>query len=380
MLPYLNSNNKILVLYGDVPLIQPSTLNKLVKKLDSADLMLISAKVPNPKGFGRVIRDNNDRVVAIREHRDANAEELVIGEINSGVVVASREIFAHYLPKIENLNAKNEYYLTDIINLLVQDHRLVGCLRLDDYHEIAGINDKLQLAELERFYQTKRAYALMIKGLGVIDPARFDLRGELKFGQDVIIDINVVMEGKVILGENVTIGQNSFVKNSRIGSRVIIKPNTVIEDAIIGDDCTIGPFARIRPGTKMAAGVRVGNFVEVKNSFIGRDSKVAHLSYIGDTIIDRKVNIGAGTITCNYDGVNKHSTFIGAEAFIGSNTSLVAPLKIGVGATIGAGSVITKDAPNKSLTLARSKQLTIKCWQPKEARRQKFKVEKEVYK
>ena len=365
VLPWLNKSSIVLILYGDVPLISSKTLKKLIKKLSGNTLAILSAMLPDPKGFGRVVRNASGELAAIVEHSDATPQELAIREINSGVLVTTTEILSHYLPLLNDDNAKREHYLTDLVGLLIRDKLSVGSLIASNVWEIAGVNDRKQLMELERVYQRNIADRLMLGGVTLMDPLRFDLRGDLQTGLDVTIDVNVVIEGKVTLGDGAIVGQNSFLRDSKIGKYVTIKPNSIIEGATIGDHCTIGPFARIRPGTLLKNNARVGNFVEIKESSIGSDSKVNHLSYVGDSIVGNRVNIGAGTITCNYDGVNKHRTTIGDEAFVGSNTALVAPVKVGRGATIGAGSVITRHAPDHRLTLARAKQVTVADWSAK---------------
>jgi bifunctional UDP-N-acetylglucosamine pyrophosphorylase/glucosamine-1-phosphate N-acetyltransferase len=280
-------------------------------------------------------------------------------------MVTTHPVLVNYLDKIQTNNRQNEYYLTDIINMLATDGRSIKSMQAENQEEIFGINDKKQLAYLERYYQKQLANNLMEQGLTLLDPTRFDLRGNLTIAQNIVIDINVIIEGSVSIDENTNIQANNYIKNAIIGKNVIIKPNCVIEDAIIEDNCIIGPFARIRPNTHLQQGSHVGNFVELKNTKLGKNSKAGHLSYLGDAIIGDKVNIGAGTITCNYDGVNKHLTIIEDQAFIGSNTSLVAPVTIGKEAVIGAGSVITANACEKKLTLARSKQITLDNWQRK---------------
>jgi bifunctional UDP-N-acetylglucosamine pyrophosphorylase/glucosamine-1-phosphate N-acetyltransferase len=344
--PYLEDNGQVLILYGDAPLISQHLLQEFIKTAPQNELSLITAKVNNPDGFGRIIRDKNNNVMASIEQKDANAEQLQINEINTGILLIPAKVLKNYLPKINNNNKQKEYYLTDIIKLAANNKHKINALITSQIEEVLGINDKQQLATQERYYQKQQAQQLMQKGLTLMDPKRFDLRGELEFGQDVVIDINVLIKGKVKLGNNVK-----------------ILANCILEDSIIEDNCTIGPFARTRPGTHIQANAEIGNFVELKNTNFGKNSKANHLSYLGDATIGKDVNIGAGTITCNYDGVHKHPTTIEDNAFIGSDTMLVAPVKVGKNATIGAGSTITKKVPENQLTVARSKQRSIKGWQ-----------------
>lgn len=365
-LPFIEHAAKVLILYCDVPLITIRTLEQLIQEMPSDGINLLTAEFSNPWGLGRIIRDDSGVIKAVIEHKDALPSQLQIKEINSGILVTSSKILRNYLPRLsQHCNVQNEYYLTDVIAMAVNDGLSVNTLIIPNQEEVTGVNNKLQLAELERIYQKNLANNLMLQGLTLIDPARFDLRGDLTHASDVTIDVNAVIEGKVSIDTNTIIGPNNFLKNTQVGKNVIIKANCIIEDAIIADNCIIGPFARIRPGTNLADNAHVGNFVEVKNTKIGKNSKANHLSYLGDTIIGDNVNIGAGTITCNYDGAKKHQTIIEDGVFIGSNAALVAPVKIGENATIGAGSVITEDAPREKLTIARAKQITIKNWERK---------------
>ncbi len=361
-MPALNDVDYILVLYGDVPLLRDRTLSSLITASMYSDLALLTAAFDDPTGYGRVVRAGNGKIQRIVEHKDASAEELEIKEINTGILVAKREAMERWLDKIDNQNSQGEYYLTDAIGLAVADGVCVQSSQPKDLNEVAGVNDRAQLAHLETIFQQWQADRLMRDGLGLRDPSRFDLRGTLEFGQDTSIDINVLLEGDIKLGGDVRVGANTVIRNCRIGDGVVIKENCVIEHAVIGDNCTIGPFARIRPETELAADAHIGNFVEIKKSQVGSGSKVNHLTYIGDCSIGKGVNVGAGTITCNYDGANKHRTEIGDGAFIGSNSALVAPVVIGAGATIGAGSTISGSAPEETLTLTRAKQLSIKGW------------------
>ena len=361
-LPSLNDLDRVLILYGDVPLIRAETLSTLIEAASETDLALLTVDLDDPTGYGRIVRNAQGKVERIVEQKDANPEELAIIEINTGFLVADRQKLVDWLSQVGNDNAQGEYYLTDVTALAVADGVDVLTVQPADAMEVMGVNDRMQMAGLERHFQRGQAEMLMQQGVALSDPARFDLRGTLEIGQDVEIDINVLLEGEVVLGNGVRIGANSVIRNSRIGDGVQILENCVIEDAVIGPDCRIGPFSRIRPGTELAGRNHVGNFVEIKKSDVAEGSKINHLSYIGDSTIGKHVNIGAGTITCNYDGANKSRTIIGDNAFIGSDSQLVAPVEIGAGATIGAGSTITADTPPDTLTLSRSKQFSVKGW------------------
>jgi len=343
VIPHIEDEGQVLILYGDVPLISQNLLQSLLEQTSGDAVGLVTAELNNPYGFGRIIRNGNGNITACVEQQDADAEQLKIKEVNTGILLTPAKLLKDYLPKLTSHNKQGEYYLTDIIG--VDKHKITS-ITAKQPEEILGVNDKHQLASLERYHQQQTAQELMLKGLTIMDPKRFDLRGELKFGKDVIIDVNVIIKGKVKLGNNVK-----------------IFANCIIEDTIIEDNCEIGPFARTRPGTHVKKNAQLGNFVELKNTKFGENSKANHLSYLGDATVGKDVNIGAGTITCNYDGVNKHPTTIEDNAFIGSDTMLVAPIKVGKGATIAAGSTITKNAPAEQLTIARNKQLTIKGWQ-----------------
>ena len=353
---------QVLVLYGDVPLVTRDTLLPLLAAAASG-VGLLTVSLADPRGYGRIIRDESGAVRAIVEHKDATPEQLAIREGNTGILVAPASKLRAWLTVLDNDNAQAEYYLTDVIAMAVAEGRTVAGVPAHDPEEVLGVNDRRQLAQLERAFQRRQANALLDAGATLADPARFDLRGSVAVGQDVFIDVGVVCEGRVVLGDGVRIGANCVLCDVEIGAGTEVLPMSVVESARIGADCAIGPYARIRPGTEVEQGARVGNFVEVKNSRIGVGSKVSHLSYIGDTDMGADVNIGAGTITCNYDGANKYRTVIGDRAFIGSDTQLVAPVRIGDGATIGAGSTITKDAPDDELTLSRNKQQTFPGWQ-----------------
>ncbi|MGE0370308.1 MAG: bifunctional UDP-N-acetylglucosamine diphosphorylase/glucosamine-1-phosphate N-acetyltransferase GlmU [Gammaproteobacteria bacterium] len=362
VIPALAGEDTVLVLYGDVPLIEARTLQRLLAAAGRGDLALITAQLEDPAGYGRIVRDEAGNVLRIIEDRDASEEQRAIREINTGFLAARGGALRRWLAGLENGNAQGEFYLTDVIARAVAEGSAVHTVSPRVNEEILGVNNRLQLAALERCYQRRQADRLMLQGVTLTDPDRFDLRGELSAGRDVVIDAGVVLTGRVALGDGVFIGPYSVIRDARIGAGTRVESHCVIDHADIGPDCRIGPFARLRPETEIGSGAHIGNFVEVKKSSIGAGSKVNHLSYIGDTTIGREVNVGAGTITCNYDGANKHRTEIGDRAFIGSDTQLVAPVKIGAGATIGAGSTITRDAPPEELTLSRSRQETRKGW------------------
>jgi bifunctional UDP-N-acetylglucosamine pyrophosphorylase / glucosamine-1-phosphate N-acetyltransferase len=353
----------VLVLYGDVPLIDTATLRRLTEAADRETLALLTAVLPDPSGYGRIVRNAQGAVERIVEHKDARPEELAIAEINTGMLAAPAARLRRWLAGLDNHNAQGEYYLTDCIALAVREGMRVQTAAPDTLTEVQGVNDRVQLAELERAYQRGQAERLMRAGVTLLDPARFDLRGELTVGEDVTIDVDVIIEGRVQLGEGVRVGAYTVLRDAVIGPGTEILPHSVLEGAEIGPGCRIGPFARVRPDTVLSADVHVGNFVELKKSTVGEGSKLNHLSYVGDTQIGARVNIGAGTITCNYDGANKHRTVIGDDAFIGSDTQLVAPVEVGPGATIGAGSTITRDAPAGQLTLSRTAQRSVPGWQ-----------------
>jgi bifunctional UDP-N-acetylglucosamine pyrophosphorylase/glucosamine-1-phosphate N-acetyltransferase len=342
-LPHLDPAAPTLVLYGDVPLIRAETLERLLK-VSRGGTALLTVKLPNPKGYGRIVRANG-KVVRIVEEKDADDAERAIDEVNTGILVAPTAALARWLPGLGNSNAQGEYYLTDIVALAVGEGMAVEAVHPDHAWEVEGVNSKVQLAALERIHQRNIAEALMEAGVTLADPSRIDVRGELTCGRDVFIDVNCVFEGKVTIGDGVR-----------------ILPNCVIHDAVVGPQCVIGPFARLRPGTVLGADVHIGNFVEVKNSSIADHSKANHLAYIGDATVGSRVNVGAGTITCNYDGANKFRTVIEDDVFIGSDTQLVAPVTVGRGATLGAGTTLTRDAPAGELTISRARQATIPGW------------------
>ena len=370
-LPHLDRDGLTLILYGDVPLISTQTLLELIAKAEKKHCVLLTAEAENPFGYGRIVRNPETRAIkAIVEQKDTNTEEQEIHEINTGIMLVPNDYLHNWLPKIENKNTQHEYYLTDVIALSVQQGIQVESSQAKNLWEVMGINNKSQLAELERVYQRHCADALLHLGVSLIDPSRIDIRGELVCGSDVEIDIGCIFEGLVKLGGSVKVGAHCILKNVKVDADTTILPYSMIEDAEIGENCKIGPYARIRPGTKLSNKVHIGNFVEVKNSQIALGSKANHLSYIGDSIVGKNVNIGAGTITCNYDGANKHQTIVEDDVFIGSDTQLIAPVRISKGSTIGAGSTITKDVPEGQLTLSRSKQLSIAGWK----RPQKLKI------
>ncbi|MFZ1537807.1 MAG: bifunctional UDP-N-acetylglucosamine diphosphorylase/glucosamine-1-phosphate N-acetyltransferase GlmU [Chromatiaceae bacterium] len=361
-MPRLADMDRVLVLYGDIPLIRAETLRKLLATAANAPLAILTATLANPSGYGRMVRGHDGQVEGIVEEKDASKAELDIDEINTGFLVADRASLDNWLSRLDNNNAQGEYYLTDIVALAAAEGRSIATCQAESEEEILGVNDRIQLADLERRYQHRIAKDLMRSGVTLLDPTRFDVRGKLKVGLDVTIDINCLFEGEVELGDGVSIGPNCQLKNCAIGANSRVLANSVIEEARTGKDTQIGPFARLRPQADIADGAHIGNFVEIKKALIGPGTKVSHLTYIGDAHIGGNVNIGAGTITCNYDGVNKHLTQIGDGAFIGSNTALVAPVTVGAGATIGAGSVIGRNAPAAKLTLTRSPQRTIDHW------------------
>lgn len=360
--PFFKDDENIVVLYGDAPLISVETLEKLIAAKPENGIALLTVNLDNPTGYGRILRENGN-VVAIVEQKDANAEQLKIQEVNTGVMVSDGANFKKWLARVDNHNAQGEYYLTDLIALANQDGCQVMAVQAGDAIEVEGANNRLQLAALERYYQHKQAQHLLLAGVTLLDPARFDLRGTLEHGKDVEIDTNVILEGNVRLGNRVKIGAGCVLKNVTLGDDVEVKPYSVLEDAVIGEKAAIGPFSRLRPGTELAAQTHVGNFVEIKKSIVGKGSKVNHLTYIGDTEIGADCNIGAGVITCNYDGANKFKTLIGDNVFVGSDTQLVAPVIVEDGATIGAGSTITQNIAKDELVITRVPQRHIQGWQ-----------------
>jgi bifunctional UDP-N-acetylglucosamine pyrophosphorylase/glucosamine-1-phosphate N-acetyltransferase len=361
-LPAVQPDSTVLILYGDVPLIDYSSLQELVAATGNGSPALLTAKVAMPQGYGRVIRDVSGAVLGVVEDKDANPEERLVDEINTGVMAASTRDLAHYLPLVGNQNTQGEYYLPDILGLAVAEGRVVGAVLAGSEMDILGVNDRLQLSAVEREYQRRQAHNLLRQGVSVADPERLDIRGSLVCGDNVSIDINVIFEGEVELGDGACIGPNCVLRNVTVGAGAAIHAMSHLEDAIVGDHCSVGPFARLRVGTTLATGSRIGNFVETKKASIGARSKISHLSYIGDSSLGADVNIGAGTITCNYDGVNKHQTILGDGVFVGSNSTLVAPLEIGDQGFVAAGSTITKPVATEQLAVGRGKQRNIKGW------------------
>jgi bifunctional UDP-N-acetylglucosamine pyrophosphorylase/glucosamine-1-phosphate N-acetyltransferase len=359
--PNVDDDDVVLILYGDVPLTKKETLSTLINDVSADNISLLTVNLDDPTGYGRIVREQG-KVIAIVEHKDASDEIKKIKEVNSGILALSAGYLNKCLSKIDNNNVQGEYYLTDVIALAVKDGNQVFTTQVQNSYEVEGVNDRKQLAKLERIFQQGIADQLLADGVGLADPQRIDVRGELSVGNDSFIDINCIFEGEVNLGTGVNIGAGCVIKNSTIACDCIIKPYSVIEDAIIDKDTEVGPFARIRPGTHLKENSRVGNFVEIKNTELGKNSKAGHLSYLGDSEIGENVNIGAGTITCNYDGANKFKTVIKDGAFIGSDTQLVAPVTVGENATIAAGSTITKDTADDTLTLSRTAQKSITGW------------------
>jgi bifunctional UDP-N-acetylglucosamine pyrophosphorylase / glucosamine-1-phosphate N-acetyltransferase len=360
-MPHLADNSQTLVLYGDVPLIQHATLHQMLQA--GSGMTLLTVNMDNPTGYGRILRNAEGDVTGIVEEKDATPEQREILEVNTGIMLVPTALLRDCLAKLRNNNSQGEYYLTDVVSLAVEQGVFVHTVQPDHEWEIQGINSKSQLAVLERTWQQVVASRLLAQGVTLADPARLDVRGQLACGRDVEIDVGCIFEGEVHLGNNVQIGAYCIVKNATIAAGTQVSAFTHIDSSDVGENCHIGPYARLRPGTRLHAEVHIGNFVEIKNSEIEKGSKANHLSYIGDTTIGRRVNIGAGTITCNYDGANKHRTVIEDDVFIGSDTQLIAPVTVARGSTIGAGSTITRDTPEGELTLSRAKQMTINGWQ-----------------
>lgn len=361
-MPAVADDAMVLVLYGDVPLIRTETLEQMVAIATQGQLALLTVVLEDPTGYGRIVRDDQGAVQAIVEHKDASDAQRAISEVNTGIMAMPAQLLKRWLPALSADNAQGEYYLTDVIAMSVADGVAVEALQASDEAEVEGVNDRRQLARLERIYQARLADDLLVQGVSLADPARLDIRGSLTVGRNVFIDVGCVFEGDVTLGDDVTVGPYCVVRNSHIGQGVAIESYCHIEQANVAAKCSLGPYARLRPGAELADGARVGNFCEVKKSQIGAGAKVNHLTYIGDASIGAGANIGAGTITCNYDGVNKFRTEIGEGAFIGSNSSLVAPVTVGAGATVAAGSVITKEVGEQELAVARGKQRNISGW------------------
>jgi len=362
VLPDIPDVDNVLILYGDVPLITEESLKTLVDAASTTGFSLLTTHLEDPHGYGRIIRDEGSNIVAIVEEKDATEEQKRIFEINTGFMVVKADLLKRWVNALDNDNKQNEFYLTDIVAKAVADEIIIAPVLAESNIEVKGINNRSQLAEAERYFQLVQAHHLMHRGVGLCDPARFDLRGELEIGRDNEIDINVVIEGRVKLGNNVTIGANCYLKDTIIADNVNVLPNTMIDNAVIGNGCNIGPFARIRPDTTLDEDVHIGNFVELKKTDIGKGSKVNHLTYLGDSHIGTDTNIGAGTITCNYDGAYKHQTIIGDNVFVGSDVQLIAPVKVDNGATIAAGTTVTKDVAEDELAISRSEQKMIPKW------------------
>ncbi len=362
-MPTIPDDHQVLVLCGDVPLVRSETLARLVADGAGGKLALLTARVDDATGYGRVLRDAKGNVTRIVEHKDASDDERRVNEINTGLIAFAAGPLRRYLGNLKSNNSQREYYLTDVIGMAFADDVKVQGILAESATEVLGINDRVQLAAAERAWQRRQAAELMARGATLADPERLDVRGDVTVGRDVFIDVGVVLEGKVVLGDRARVGAYAVIADSTLGADTQVHPHSVLNGVAAGDDCEIGPFARLRPGTVLSGHVKVGNFVETKNSQIAAHSKVNHLSYVGDATVGTGVNVGAGTITCNYDGANKHRTVIGDGVFIGSGSMLVAPVEIGAGATIGAGSTITKGAPAGELTLERSKQVTVTGWQ-----------------
>lgn len=360
-MPDMPDASQVLILAGDVPLLRTKTLRRLLEETPLDEMAVLTVDMEDPTGYGRIIRDK-DGVTCIVEQKDASDEQKAIVEISTGVMLCPAAKLRAWLASLENNNSQGEYYLTDIVAMAVADRVAVHGIKVNSSVEVMGINDRKQLAEAERALQARLVDELMTEGVGFADPARVDIRGTLKCGKDVFIDVNAVFEGDVELGDGTKIESNNLIRDSRLGAGTIVHSNCHIEGATTGKDCEVGPFARLRPGAELADNVKIGNFVEIKKSTIADGSKVNHLTYIGDAEIGKDVNVGAGTITCNYDGANKHKTKIGDGASIGSGVELVAPLEVGKHATIGAGSTLTKSAPDGQLTLERAKQISVKGW------------------
>ncbi|MDN7125347.1 bifunctional UDP-N-acetylglucosamine diphosphorylase/glucosamine-1-phosphate N-acetyltransferase GlmU [Pseudidiomarina terrestris] len=363
IVPHINDDEHVLILYGDVPLTRVETLQDLVRAGSGTDLALLTVTLPDPTGYGRIMRDTNGHVTGIVEQKDATPEQLAVTEANTGMMLVHGKALKRWLGQLSNDNAQGEYYLTDIVAMAAQEGVAIASTQPRDIHEVEGANNRVQLAALERAYQQRQAEQLMLDGATLLDPARVDVRGTVRIANDVVVDVNVIFEGQVELGEGVVIESNCILRNCSIAAGARIKSHSIVEDAQVGEDCEVGPYARLRPGSVLEQGAKVGNFVEMKKTRLGKGSKANHLTYLGDAVIGDGVNIGAGTITCNYDGVNKFTTEIDDGAFIGSNSSLVAPVRIGKQATVGAGSTVTKTIEDGELGIARGKQRNITGWQ-----------------
>ena len=361
-IPALCSDAVVIVLYGDVPLIRPSTIEKILDVVTETTMGLLTINLENPQGYGRIVRNGQQEITEIIEQKDASVEQLKITEVNTGVLALRSTQLREWLPKITNNNAQGEYYLTDLVAIARAEGVEVISVNPESATEVEGVNNRIQLSQLERAHQRQLAEVLMESGTSLADPARFDQRGELNAGTDNFIDINCVFNGSVTIGSNVSIGANCQISDSTIGDGVSILPNTIIESSVVGDRAVIGPFARLRPGTELGSDTKVGNFVETKKAVVGKGSKINHLSYVGDAQLGENVNIGAGTIACNYDGVSKHKTDLGDGVFVGSNSTLVAPIKVDKGGFVAAGSTVTSEVPSDSLAVGRAKQRNIKGW------------------
>lgn len=359
--PFITADT-VLILYGDVPLIEVETLQRLLKQAGPEQLGLLTVELDDPTGYGRIVRDASGKVTAIVEQKDADEAQRAITEGNTGILAVPGKRLGDWTGRLSNNNAQGEYYLTDVIAMAVSDGLIVATEQPDDAMEVQGANDRKQLAELERHYQLRAARRLMAQGVTLRDPARFDVRGEVTVGRDVLIDINVILEGRVVIEDDVVIGPNCVIKDCTLGKGAVIKANSHLDGAVLGEGSDAGPFARLRPGTVLEARAHVGNFVELKNAHLGQGAKAGHLTYLGDAVIGARTNIGAGTITCNYDGVNKHKTVLGEDVFIGSNNSLVAPVDILSGATTAAGSTITQNVAPAQLAVGRARQKNIDGW------------------
>ena len=360
--PELCSDAVVIVLYGDVPLIRPATIQKILAVVTESTMGLLTINLDQPTGYGRIVRNTKGDITEIIEQKDASAEQLKITEVNTGVLALQSSQLRDWLPKITNNNAQGEYYLTDLVAIAREAGVEIISVNPESATEVEGVNNRVQLSQLERAHQRQLAEVLMESGTSLADPARFDQRGDLSAGTDNFIDINCVFNGSVTIGSNVSIGANCQISDSTIGDGVSILPNTIIESSVVGDRAVVGPFARLRPGTRMESDTKVGNFVETKKTLVGKGSKINHLSYVGDAQLGENVNIGAGTITCNYDGVSKHKTDLGDGVFVGSNSTLVAPIKVDKGGFIAAGSTVTTEVPSDSLAVGRAKQRNIKGW------------------
>lgn len=362
VIPNIDDQQTVLILYGDVPLIQAETLTQLLQAKGDSELALLTVDLDDPTGYGRIVRDAQGAISGIVEHKDATDDQRLIQEVNTGIMAANGGALKRWLKSLDNNNAQGEYYLTDVVAMAASEGVAIASSQPTSAADVEGANNRIQLAALERAYQKRQAEQLMLAGATLIDPARVDVRGTVEIENDVVVDVNVVFEGHVYLAEGAVIEPNCVLRNCRIGKNARVKANSIVEGAVLGENAQAGPFARLRPGAELAKGAAVGNFVEMKKSYLGEGSKAGHLTYLGDTTVGAGANIGAGTITCNYDGVNKFQTEIGDGAFIGSNSSLVAPVRIGHGAVSGAGSVITQDVADNELGVGRARQRNIAGW------------------